>query len=171
MFMDQMELAMKTLMPTTMFLESELALQLQELVPIAKSVIGPLFTGLELFQTAELLLTLEPSQAVFQRPSPSVPTKSSPAGTSQFQSSSKELRPDSHAHLTSHMVVLSPGPQLEEIQSHSTLMLPSISKLLSATGLQNSLNTSPSQLPPPCSQIDACGSILKRPTPPSTTWF
>jgi len=171
MSMDQMEVITLTLMLHTTSQESELILEPQVPERTAKLVTGPPFTGLLPSRTEELSLTLELSSVVFQRPSLLVLTKSSHVGTSQFQSSSKELRQDLTAHHTLLGDKPTPGPQLVESQSHSDLMLISMLRLSSATELQSSLNTTINQLPPPCNQTDACGSIWRNQTPPETKWF
>lgn len=168
---DQMDLDTPTLMHHMTFQESELILEPQVQVQTAKLVTGPQFTGPPHSRMEELSLTQELSSVDFQRPSPLVPTKFSHAGISQFQSSSKDPRLDLTALHTLHGVMPTPGPQLVESQSHSVPMSISMLRSLSATEPQNSPNTSINQLPPPCSQTDACGSTSLNLMPPETIWF
>ena len=81
-----MESVTLTLTQAPMLLILESIFQTQELVITAKSETGLLFTGLDPSQTAELSLTQELSQVVFQRLSLSELLRSSDAGILQFHS-------------------------------------------------------------------------------------
>jgi len=105
----------------------------------APLVTGSLSIGLEDSRMEELLLTQKWKATKDQRPSPSVTTKSSNAGTKPSPNSNKVMLPLSTAHPSMLTVMLSPGHQLEENQSHSTLISISKSKSWNAEELQNSL--------------------------------
>lgn len=87
-----------------------------------------------------------------------------------LNNSNKELRLLSIAHHSLLGDKLSPGHQLEEIQSHLTLMLTSRLRLLNVIELQNSLNST--QISPllPCNQEDVCTYINKNLTTLILTW-
>jgi hypothetical protein len=168
--MDQTVLDTPTTMLTTISPELVLTSKPQDKVKNAKLVTGSLSTGPPLSRMEESFLIPELNSEEIQRPSPSVPTKFSHAGTSLFHNSSKELKPLFTAHPTTLGEVPSPGPQLEESQSHFTQMLISISMLFNATEPLPGLSTSSSQSPPPCNQTDACGFTLRSLITLETIW-
>merc|ERR1711871_836885 len=98
----------------------------------AQSVTGLPSTGLEDSRMEELLLTQRWKVTKDQRLSPLETTKFSSAGILLLPNSTKVILPPLTAHHTTLMEILSPGHQLEESQSHSTLILISKSKFLSA---------------------------------------
>lgn len=106
----------------------------------AQLVTGLPSTGLEDLRMAELLLTPNRKVTKDQRPSPYVTIKFSNAGILLLPNSIKEILLLLIAHHSMPMVMLTPGHQLAENQSHSILISTSRLRFLSAEELQSSSN-------------------------------
>jgi len=101
---------------------------------------GPPCIGLEDLKMEELLLTPKPKVIKDQRPSPLVTIKYSNAGISLLPNLDKVIALLLTAHPTMPMVMLIPGHQLAENQSHFILILISNLRFSNVAELQNSFN-------------------------------
>jgi len=140
MFSGQTEMIIRTSAQTMTCQELELTSIRKAVGHNAQLETGLLFTGLEDSRMEELLLTPRWRVTKDQRPSPLVTTKSSNVGILLSPNSSKVILVLLTAHQTKLTEILSPGHQLEESQSHSTLILISKSRSLNAVEPQNSFN-------------------------------
>jgi len=140
MYLVQMVTITRTSAQTMTCLELELTSIRRDLVHNAQLETGLPFTGLEDSRMEELLLTPRWRVTKDQRPSLLVTTKSSDVGILLSPNSTKVILLLLTAHQPMLTEILSPGHQLEESQSHSTLILISKSRSSNAVEPQNSFN-------------------------------
>jgi len=140
MFSDQMETITRTSAQTSIWPELVLIFKPTVKDHNAPLETGPPSTGLEDLKMEELLLTLRPKVTKDQRPSPLVTIKYSNAGILLSPNLDKVIASPLTAHHTMPMVMLTPGHQLVENQSHFILISISNLRSLNAVELQNSFN-------------------------------